>query len=67
MPEGTLSFGKVGSWASLASDPMVLNRIMTSLRAADYASIRGVEDSIPDGCTEGCRSRERIDIQRMGD
>ena len=47
MPEGTLSFGK-SVLGELGIKPDSIEPIMTSLRAADYASIRGVGGSIPD-------------------
>ena len=47
MPEGTLSFGK-SVLGELGIRPDSIEPIMDSLRAADYASIRGVGGSIPD-------------------
>jgi len=57
MPEGTLSFGRA-VLGELGMKPERIEPIMTSLRAADYASIRGVggtipEDGLQDGPTEG--------------
>jgi CPA2 family monovalent cation:H+ antiporter-2 len=46
MPEGTLSFGK-SVLGELGVEPESIDPIMNSLRAADYASIRGVRESIP--------------------
>jgi CPA2 family monovalent cation:H+ antiporter-2 len=47
MPEGTLSFGK-SVLGELGVGLDSIEPIMNSLRAADYASIRGVGGSIPD-------------------
>jgi glutathione-regulated potassium-efflux system ancillary protein KefC len=47
MPEGTLSFGK-SVLGELGIKPENIDPIMNSLRAADYASIRGIGGSIPD-------------------
>ena len=45
MPEGTLSFGK-SVLGELGVGPDSIEPIMNSLRAADYASIRGVGGTI---------------------
>jgi voltage-gated potassium channel Kch len=47
MPEGTLSFGQ-SVLSELGISPDSIEPIMNSLRAADYASIRGVGGAIPD-------------------
>jgi glutathione-regulated potassium-efflux system protein KefB len=47
MPEGTLTFGR-SVLGELGVKPDSIEPIMNSLRAADYASIRGVGGSIPD-------------------
>src|SRR5215510_957782 len=47
MPEGTLSFGR-SVLGELGIQPDSIEPIMNSLRAADYASIRGVGSSIPE-------------------
>jgi glutathione-regulated potassium-efflux system protein KefB len=47
MPEGTLSFGK-SVLSELGITPDSIEPIMNSLRAADYASIRGVGATIPE-------------------
>jgi voltage-gated potassium channel Kch len=46
MPEGTLSFGK-SVLGELGIRPDDIDPIMNSLRAADYASIRGIGGTIP--------------------
>jgi len=48
MPEGTLSFGK-SVLGELGIKPDSIEPIVNSLRAADYASIRGVGGTIPEG------------------
>jgi glutathione-regulated potassium-efflux system protein KefB len=47
MPEGMLSFGK-SVLGELGIRPDDIDPIMNSLRAADYASIRGIGGTIPD-------------------
>jgi glutathione-regulated potassium-efflux system protein KefB len=47
MPEGTLSFGRT-VLGELGIKPESIEPIMNSLRAADYASIRGIGGTIPD-------------------
>src|SRR5215510_12085500 len=58
MPEGTLSFGR-SVLGELGMKPESIEPIMNSLRAADYASIRGVGGTIPvDGLQEGAAGKE---------
>jgi hypothetical protein len=47
MPEGTLSFGK-SVLGELGIRPDSIEPILDSLRAADYASIRGIGATIPE-------------------
>ena len=47
MPDGTLSFGKL-VLSELGITPDSIEPIMSSLRAADYASIRGIGGTIPE-------------------
>ncbi len=51
MPEGTLSFGK-SVLGELGIKPDSIEPIINSLRAADYASIRGVGDTTPEDVPE---------------
>jgi len=55
MPEGTLSFGK-SVLGELGIKPDSIEPIMNSLRAADYASIRGVGGTIPEGGVKDVRA-----------
>ena len=58
MPEGTLSFGK-SVLGQLGIKPENIDPIMNSLRAADYASIRGVGGTIPeDGLKDVAAGKE---------
>ena len=47
MPEGTFSFGRT-VLGELGIKPESIEPIMNSLRAADYASIRGIGGTVPD-------------------
>ncbi|HZN01180.1 MAG TPA: NAD-binding protein, partial [Pyrinomonadaceae bacterium] len=58
MPEGTLSFGK-SVLGELGIKPDSIEPIVNSLRAADYASIRGVGGIIPeDGLNDVAAGKE---------
>jgi glutathione-regulated potassium-efflux system ancillary protein KefC len=58
MPEGTLSFGK-SVLGELGIQPDSIEPIINSLRAADYASIRGVGGIIPeDGLKDVAAGKE---------
>jgi hypothetical protein len=47
MPEGTLNFGR-SVLGELGIKPDGIEPIMDSLRAGDYAALRGVGNTIPD-------------------
>jgi len=51
LPEGTLSFGR-SVLGELGIGPDSIDPIMNSLRAADYASIRGVGGTTPEDMTK---------------
>ena len=57
MPEGTLSFGR-SVLGELGIKPDSIEPIMNSLRAADYASIRGVGGTIPEDVPKDAEAKK---------